>query len=244
MDRSGKFWKKYYTTDSKSYDAERFSSASGKLFEDLENEFISELLGPLRGRRVLDVATGTGRISVHLAQHGAKVTALDLTPQMMAKAKQKARRARVHVDFVEGNALHLPFKDDSFDHVVSIRFLHLLSKEDEQRALDEMVRVLKPGGSLVIEYNNALYGGVLIPFIEAYRVHGLRRNPERFVLPFGLQARLKGVKVEQVVGVGFPILGRVTRKDRDLGWRLGKSLGRHFLKHFSSHLVIQCRKTG
>ncbi|OIO28501.1 hypothetical protein COX86_00445 [Candidatus Micrarchaeota archaeon CG_4_10_14_0_2_um_filter_60_11] len=241
MDRSGKFWKKFYEGDSRTYDEERFSSASGKLFAGLENEFIGEMFGGVRGKSVLDVATGTGRISVYLAKKGAKVTALDLTPEMMAKAKGKARRERVKIRFVEGNALRLPFRDDSFDRVISIRFLHLLSRKDERRVIEEMTRVLKPGGLLIIEYNNLLYGGFLIPIIEAYRVFALKRNAERFVLPFGF--RLKHLQVEEVAGIGFPALGRVTRANPKLGWRLGKKMGRNFMKNFSSHLVIKCRKT-
>lgn len=242
VDRSEKFWKRFYQREAKTYDAERFSSVGGRLFEDLENHFIADMMAPVKGQSVLDVATGTGRIAVHLAKQGAHVTALDLTPEMMHEAKQKARAARVKVRFVEGNALRLPFKDESFDAVVSIRFLHLLSRKDEQAVLREMARVLKPGGVLVTEFNNLLYGGVLTPFIELYRTLVLRRNPERFLSSIQVSSRVKGLDVEEIVGIGFPFLGRVARADAKKGWHLGKKLGRHPLKHFSSHLVVKCRK--
>ncbi len=243
MDRSEKAWKKYYEKDSHTYDEERFASISGKLFMQLENEFISEMLGNVKNKRVLDVATGTGRIAVHLAKQGADVTALDLTPEMMAKAKAKARKAGVKIKFVEGSAFSLPFRDASFDKVVSIRFLHLLDRKDEDKAVSEMIRVLKPGGILVIEYNNWLYGGVLTPFIEFYRRFVTKRGAEKFVLPFGIQKRLGSrVQVEEVAGIGFPFLGRIARRNAEKGFRVGKKMGRNFLKHFTSQLVIKCRK--
>lgn len=242
VDRSEHFWKKYYETDSQTYDSERFSSPSGKLFEDLENNFIVEMFGDVQNKKTLDVATGTGRISVHLAKAGADVTALDLTPEMMEKAKEKAKNAGVKINFIEGNAMALPFNDATFDNVITIRFVHLLSKKDEEKVIEEMARVLKPGGQLIIEYNNLLYGGFLIPIIEAYRVHALKRNPERFAAPFGLNSKLKNLQIEEVVGVGFPMLGKITNANPKFGWKLAKKLGRNFMKNFSSHLIIKCTK--
>lgn len=100
------------------------------------------------GEAVLDVATGTGVVAITAARAGAKVTGLDLTPALLARAEQNARDAAVgEVAWVEGDAEHLPFPDASFD-VVTSQFGHMFAPRPEV-AIGEMLRVLRPGGRLV-----------------------------------------------------------------------------------------------
>ena len=70
------------------------------------------------GQRVLDVACGTGVVAVTCAQRGARVTGLDLTPELLETARENAKLAGVEVDFHEGDAEQLPFPDDGFDRPV------------------------------------------------------------------------------------------------------------------------------
>ncbi|MCX6179893.1 MAG: bifunctional demethylmenaquinone methyltransferase/2-methoxy-6-polyprenyl-1,4-benzoquinol methylase UbiE [Chlorobiales bacterium] len=97
--------------------------------------------------RILDVATGTGDLADAMTKiPGAKVTALDLSPEMLAIAKKKYP----HITFIEGYAEKLPFKDASFD-VVSAGF-GVRNFEDLGKGMREFYRVLKPGGhALIIE---------------------------------------------------------------------------------------------
>ncbi len=94
---------------------------------------------------VLEIGAGTGR---NLRDYPAatKVTALEPDPDMRARAERRARRARVPVEVVDGDALSLPFPDASFDTVVFS--LVLCTIPDPARALREAQRVLRPGGSL------------------------------------------------------------------------------------------------
>lgn len=98
------------------------------------------------GDRVLDVACGTGVVSITAARLGAHVTGLDLTPELLEFARENARIAQVEVDFHEGDAEDLPFDDGSFDVVLS-QFGHIFAPRPEV-ATAEMLRVLKPGGTI------------------------------------------------------------------------------------------------
>lgn len=98
------------------------------------------------GDRVLDVACGTGVVAVTAARLGAVVTGLDLTPELLAVARDNARIAAVHVDFHEGDCEQLPFENAAFDVVVS-QFGHIFAPRPDV-ALNEMLRVLKTGGTM------------------------------------------------------------------------------------------------
>jgi ubiquinone/menaquinone biosynthesis C-methylase UbiE len=93
---------------------------------------------------VLDVACGTGESACYLAERfGARVIGIDGSAYMVARAREKAQKRGLHVEFKEADALHLPFDGDTFDAVLSECTVCLLDKE---RAIREMVRVTKPGG--------------------------------------------------------------------------------------------------
>ena len=98
------------------------------------------------GQRVLDVACGTGVVSVTAARLGAKVTGLDLTPELLEHARENARIVGVPIDFHEGDVERLPFGDAAFDVVLS-QFGHIFAPRPEV-AIGEMLRVLKPGGTI------------------------------------------------------------------------------------------------
>jgi len=105
------------------------------------------------GDRVLDVACGTGDLSLaFLRSPAAQVTGLDFTPEMLRLAERKRARLApalaARVSFLEGDALSLPFPDASFD-VVSIAF-GIRNVADPARALAQFARVLAPAGRLVI----------------------------------------------------------------------------------------------
>lgn len=105
------------------------------------------------GSRVLDVATGTGDLAFELARRvgpPGEVVGLDFVPKMLALAQKKAQR-RVEgkwCRFVAGNAMALPFPDASFD-AVTIAF-GLRNLRDIGAALTEMIRVVRPGGRVVV----------------------------------------------------------------------------------------------
>jgi SAM-dependent methyltransferase len=100
-------------------------------------------IGVAEGHDVLDVATGNGNAAITAALRGARVTGLDLVPELLESARERADEAGVRVDWVEGDAEHLPFEDGSFDRVTSI--FGVIFAFDHPRAAAELVRVARPG---------------------------------------------------------------------------------------------------
>jgi demethylmenaquinone methyltransferase / 2-methoxy-6-polyprenyl-1,4-benzoquinol methylase len=96
------------------------------------------------GDRVLDICCGTGDLALAAARAGGRVTGLDFSARML----ERARRKSSDIDWVEGDALALPFGDASFDSA-TVGF-GVRNLDDLQRGLAELRRVLKPGGRLAI----------------------------------------------------------------------------------------------
>ena len=96
---------------------------------------------------VLEVAVGTGLNLPHYPS-GVRITGIDVTPEMLAVARDRAGRLGLDVTLQEGDAQALPFADASFDTVVCT--LALCGIPDDRKAIAEMKRVLRPGGRLLL----------------------------------------------------------------------------------------------
>jgi SAM-dependent methyltransferase len=107
---------------------------------------LAKFAGVQSGQRVLDVACGTGVVAITAARIGANVTGLDLTPELLERARENSGVAEVDVDWREGDVEALPFQDGEFDVVLS-QFGHMFAPRPEV-AIREMLRVLKPGGTI------------------------------------------------------------------------------------------------
>jgi ubiquinone/menaquinone biosynthesis methyltransferase len=111
---------------------------------------------PAAGARALDLATGTGDIAFALAGRGVRVVGLDITPRMIELARAKANGARGfpagETRFLVGDMMALPFANQAFD-VVTTGY-GLRNVPDLALAIDEIYRVLKPGGQLLsLDFN-------------------------------------------------------------------------------------------
>ncbi len=149
VDTVREFWQahinnEYYT------EAER---ASDSYFDDIEQRrydthyHLPELFESLDGAglRLLEVGCGIGVDSIQLARRGFAVTAVDLTENALAVARQFAAHRGASIDFRLGNAEGLDFPDQSFDAVYSFGVLH--HTPDIERSVAEVHRVLRPGGT-------------------------------------------------------------------------------------------------
>ncbi|MBF8257440.1 MAG: 2-heptaprenyl-1,4-naphthoquinone methyltransferase [candidate division NC10 bacterium] len=160
-----------------------------------------EFAGAPAGARVLDVATGTGSQAIAFARRGYAVTAIDLSEPMLAVGRRKKDSDLVH--FEAGDAARLRFGADSFD-VVTISFaLHDMPSVVRGKALREMLRVARPGATiLIVDYG--LPGNSIGRWL-VYRLIRLYEGPyyDGFVRA-NLRARLEAIGV--AVTVELPAL--------------------------------------
>jgi demethylmenaquinone methyltransferase / 2-methoxy-6-polyprenyl-1,4-benzoquinol methylase len=140
-------------------------------------------LKPAAGESVLDVSTGTGAVAIDLARRGCQVTALDLSIDMLTTAARRVKESNLtsSVNMVRGRAEELPFPDASFD-AVSFTFL-LRYTENTNRPLEEIMRVLRPGGRVaMLEFGVPqspairplwrLYSNRILPFMSQFAPGG------------------------------------------------------------------------
>jgi ubiquinone/menaquinone biosynthesis C-methylase UbiE len=102
--------------------------------------------GELNTGSVLDVGCGTGENALYFAGNGFSVTGVDLTSHAIAAARAKAEERKLKVDFQEGNALSLDFKDKFFDNVIDSGLFHTFPDADRPVYAREVARVLARRG--------------------------------------------------------------------------------------------------
>ncbi len=141
MNVKGQEW--YQADDvAKEYDDVRFGDG-GRVIDRREKEAVLSAVGPVEGKRVLEVACGTGRFTTMLADQGADIVGLDISREMLEQGRRKVREAGLsdRVEFMRGDASRLPFPDDHFDSVVAMRFFHLM--DEPEPFIRELRRVSK-----------------------------------------------------------------------------------------------------
>ncbi len=109
---------------------------------------VVEAIGIQRGDQVLDVGVGNGNAAIEAAHRGAQVTGIDLTPIQIERARARCADEAVEVDLRVGNAEQLDVPDASFDQVLSV--MGVIFAPDHQRALAEMARATRPGGTVAL----------------------------------------------------------------------------------------------
>lgn len=192
---------------------------------------MTEVAGIAPGEAVLDVACGTGALTLSAAQAVGplgSVVGLDPNPEMLAVARRSSRL----VEWCEAPAERIPFPDGAFDAVVSQ--FGLMFFDDRARALSEMMRVLRPGGRLVVAVCGAVEDS---PGYAAFarlldRLFG-RQVGDAFRAPFVLgdrqalarvaeDAGIAGASVERHTGaVRFRSIADLVSTERACAWTLG-----------------------
>ena len=192
-----------YSKLASAYDDVRFVGATNQLKESFRTKALVSLL-PGRSHRVLDVACGTGRGLVVLKEHAEQAVGVDGTHEMLLTASRKLRVGDTMPSLCRANAGALPFADELFDAVTCLNFLHLFGDAAaKQRFLAEIARVLRPGGTAVVEFDNALHGVLLGP-IRKYFGRDIG-----YEWPWALPGYFgPDLKVRQVVGTNVPGIWR------------------------------------
>ena len=169
-----------------------FYDEPGNQLIDLEQPVVREILDGLPRGVALDAACGTGRHSAYLASLGHTVIGVDSSTAMLERAREKVPGQ----DFREGDLHDLPLPDDHVDLVVcALALMHVPHLEP---ALAELVRVLRPGGDLVISDWRSLVKDIALPVVKARPDGSLGYMPTKSrltseylaaAIPLGLQVR-------------------------------------------------------
>ncbi|MBW2523646.1 MAG: methyltransferase domain-containing protein [Deltaproteobacteria bacterium] len=232
----------YYDEFATRYDEQRggrVPSGYHDLIDDLELDFLERYA---RDKRVLEVGCGTGLLLGRIQRFAAAAQGVDLSEGMLAHARRRG------LDVVCGSATELPFEDEQFD--VTCSFKVLAHVEQIERALSEMVRVLRPGGMMIAEfYNPHSFRGLVKRWGPARRIG--RRTTEaavhtRFDTPSDVRRYLppetrieaaRGVRVLTPVAAALrlPLVGRALRVAE---WKVCDS----FLARFGGFWIAAIRK--
>ncbi len=166
--------------------------------------------GPLAtGAHTLEIGVGTGRIALPLLERGIDLTGVDLAPRMVERLRAKYDDARAsqpgapwgRLDITLGDVTALPFADGSFDAVVAVHVLHLVAQW--RRALDEALRVLRPGAPLLLGQDVIHGASDAHPLQDEWAeiVRSLGVNPQRVGVgsfrEILEEARGRGLRVEE-----------------------------------------------
>jgi len=195
----------WYQADevAETYEDKRFSGG-GRLIDRREKETVLDAVDPVEDRRMLEVACGTGRFTVMLADRGADVVGMDISAAMLQQGREKAQSMGVeeNLGFMRGDASRLPFPDDHFDAVFAMRFFHLADRPAS--FLSEMRRVSREqvffdtfnrtsARSLynwALPMGSRLYSGGEVERLLDGAGLTLARAEHDFVLPYGFYRKL------------------------------------------------------
>jgi SAM-dependent methyltransferase len=202
-------------------DADNYQAEHGEFLGDVDlvwcperlREATAGLLGPVRGRRIVEVGCGAAAGSRWLATQGAEAVALDLSAGMLRHAALLNEKTGISVPLVQGDATALPFGAGRFD-IAFTAFGAVPFVADSARVMREVHRVLRPGGRWVFSVTHPMRwiflddpgeGGLVAvhsyfdrrPYVE-YDEHGVPSYVE--------QHRTLGDRVREIVAAGFTLL--------------------------------------
>ncbi|MGM0397371.1 MAG: class I SAM-dependent methyltransferase [Halobacteriota archaeon] len=208
------------------YEEKRFSRG-GRLIDRREKQAVLDALEPVEDRTVLEIACGTGRFTVMLAERGADIVGLDISGPMLQQGREKAKNAGVidHLEFMRGDAGRLPFPDDHFDVVFAMRFFHLA--DTPAAFLTEMARVsrnqvffdtfnafsTRSAYNWMLPMGSRLYEDDEVTELIDDAGLTLEDSAHDFVLPYGLYRKIPDWLADPLREVDTSVM------DRDVGQR-------------------------
>ena len=217
-----------YTKLAGDYDETRYTVEVDRFLDSFREEVFLELLQPNRSMKIIDVGTGTGSGISFFAERVKGFTGLDGTQAMLDLAQLKIDEAGLNnVDLVCANALEIPFENNTFDHVTSLNFIHLFAPkgiEVQAKFIAEMARIVKPGGSVIVEFDN-------------YKFLELGNNYQ------DLEKMRGELQVDRVVGTYLPKTGKVSRFSQQLGKSFARLARRKLFRNYAYKWVVKYTKS-
>ncbi len=194
-----------YKEHSVTYDKQRFEGKDKKYLEFVRADAFWTLMPDNKKLQVLDVGCGTGRGTILIGEQGFHVTGIDLTREMLDIAEQKKQELGLtNVLFEQGSAAELPFGDNTFDCVTAFNFIHMFRIKSQKAMIDEMTRVLKPGGTLIIEFDSFYKAFIMGAVVQKYKSRTHFNKPCDLSYLFDK----KVLKIDKVYGAVIPFVWR------------------------------------
>lgn len=131
--------------------ADKLASRKLSSYTKKELVYLEKLLN--KNQKILDLACGYGRFTIPLASKGYNIQGLDISPELIAKAKDVSKKEKIDINFQIGDMRQLPYENNSFDSIICMwsAFLELSEEEDQLKAMQEMIRIIKRGGLIFLE---------------------------------------------------------------------------------------------
>ena len=169
-----------------------FTTPIGALVKRYEAELLIDLLKPTQGEVILDAGCGTGVFTLDLLSLGTRIIGIDISLPMLMRAREKARTYHPHLSLADISIL--PFRENSFDKVVSVTALEFI--EDAKGAVKELFCVTKKGGSIVVATLNSLSPWAARRRVQAQKGHAIFqkaifRSPDELRSLFPLESVIK-----------------------------------------------------
>lgn len=172
-----------------------YSQKKGAFVDRVETDLAFGMLKLEPGMSVLDVGCGTGNFSMKMAERGCVVTGIDVSEEMLKVAREKAAEKSLSISYLQMDATELGFDDGAFDVVLTMAAVEFI--EDTARAVEEMFRVVKNGGQVLIGTINADSD-----WGEYYQTKKLQGNSIYRYAVFKTIEDLKVWEPEKLVGTG------------------------------------------
>lgn len=137
----------FFDAVAKKYD-DWYLTPLGKYADEVEMQCAFNLFDLPKGSKVLDVGCGSGIYSMRLAEMGYEVVGIDISQEMLKKAEEKVEEKGLDITFLVMDVDDLKFENDTFDGIFSMTAFEFF--QDDKKAMDEMFRVLKKSGQIMI----------------------------------------------------------------------------------------------
>lgn len=194
-----------------------YKSKLGGFVDKVETDLAFSLYKPTPEMKILDVGCGTGNFSIKLAEMGCKVVGIDKSGEMLNKAKQKSKDKGLNIEFYTMDIYDINFPDESFDGVFSMAAFEFI--KEPKKAYNEMHRVLKKGGPLLIGTINrdSKWG-------ELYISKEFQENSIFKYADFKSMDDLKSLDIEGVANSGESLFIPPNTEEKDITMDLERKL--------------------
>lgn len=192
-----------------------------------------------QGDQILDIGCGTGRTTFGLYERGFKnITGLDYSPTLLSEAEKIKHKKGYEINFIEGDAMNLPFGDESFDQALFSfnGLMQIPQRKNRLKALKETLRVLKPGGYFIFTTHDRDQNENFLDFWEKEKKHWEQGEQDSRIYEYG-DIIIEEGHGEHISFVHIPNRQEVEEDLREPGFTLVEDFYRE--DHFTEYPHVQ-----